>query len=48
MKPTKRNTTIRLSDEDRAEFEAKMAAYGYDELSAFIRFAVKKLRLPPR
>lgn len=42
--PTKRNTTIRLSDEDRREFEIIMKRYGFDQLSPFIRFAVKQLR----
>jgi Arc/MetJ-type ribon-helix-helix transcriptional regulator len=41
---TKSNTTIRLSEDDRKEIEEKMKAYGFDQLSPFIRFAVKQLR----
>lgn len=41
--PTRVNTTIRLSDEERKEFEKIMKEYGYTEMSPFIRFAVRQL-----
>jgi hypothetical protein len=40
----KSNTTIRLSADDRKEIEEKMEAFGFDQLSPFIRFAVKQLK----
>lgn len=42
-KPKRKNTTIRLSKEERGEWEEKMIAYGYDELSPFARYAVRQL-----
>lgn len=44
MQTNKANTTIRLSPEDRADIEAKMEQYGFDQLSPFIRFAIKQLK----
>jgi len=41
--PTRNNTTIRLSDEERAEIEAKMKNYGFTQLAPFIRFAIQNL-----
>lgn len=41
--PTRVNTTIRLSEDERTEFETIMKEYGYTEMSPFIRFAVRKL-----
>jgi len=45
MPKVKANTTIRLSTEDREDIETKMEAFGFTQLSPFIRFAVKKLRI---
>lgn len=41
--PPRINTTIRLSDDERKEFEQIMKDYGYTEMSPFIRFAVRRL-----
>ena len=47
--PTNRfNTTIRLTEDERKEAEEKMQSYGYTQLSAFFRFAVKQLRIKTR
>jgi Arc/MetJ-type ribon-helix-helix transcriptional regulator len=40
----RQNTTIRLTKQERKEFEQKMETYGFSQLSPFIRFAVKQLK----
>jgi len=44
MSKTRTNTTIRLTDEERQEFEDKMRVYGYEQMSPFIRYAVRQLK----
>lgn len=41
-------TTVRFSKEDREEIEALMDKHGFDQLSPFIRYAIKQLKTRKR
>ena len=43
MRSDRRSTTLRLRNQERREFEEKLRGYGFDELSPFVRFAVRRL-----